>query len=75
MAFRIQIRRDTSLNWEINNPVLLQGEFGYETDTDCLKIGDGQTEWNSLPYLVCGSGSLNIVNASGQAIVQGATGI
>ena len=75
MAFRIQIRRDTSLNWEINNPVLLQGEFGYETDTDCLKIGDGQTEWNSLPYLVCGSGALNIVNASGQAIVQGATGI
>jgi len=52
MAFRIQIRRDSSLNWEINNPVLLQGEFGYETNTDCLKIGDGQTEWNSLPYLV-----------------------
>jgi hypothetical protein len=41
MAFRIQIRRDTSLKWSTNNPVLLQGELGYETDTDCIKIGDG----------------------------------
>ena len=75
MAFRIQIRRDSSQNWEINNPVLLQGELGYETNTECLKIGDGQTEWNSLPYLVCGPGSLDILNSSGQTVVAGATGI
>lgn len=75
MAFRIQIRRDTSERWASNNPVLLEGEFGYETDTDCLKIGDGQTEWNSLDYLVCGSGQLNILNSTGQTIVTGATGI
>ncbi len=75
MAFRIQIRRDSSINWEINNPVLLQGEFGLETDTDFLKVGDGQTEWNSLPYIIQGSGSLEIFNPSGQMVVIGATGI
>jgi hypothetical protein len=75
MSFRIQIRRDTSERWEINNPVLLEGEFGYETDTDCLKIGDGQTEWNSLDYLVCGSGQLDIINAVGDTVVTGASAL
>jgi hypothetical protein len=75
MAFRIQIRRDTSERWTINNPVLLEGEFGYEIDTECLKIGDGQTEWNALPYLVCGSGQLDILNAVGEVVVEGASGI
>jgi hypothetical protein len=75
MAFRIQIRRDSSINWEINNPVLLQGELGLETNTDFLKVGDGQTEWNSLPYIIQGSGSLEISNSSGQLVVEGATGI
>jgi hypothetical protein len=50
MAFRIQIRRDTSDKWFVNNPILLEGEFGYETDTTYMKIGDGTTPWNSLDY-------------------------
>lgn len=75
MAFRIQIRRDSSLNWLENNPVLLQGELGLETDTDYLKVGDSQSDWNSLPYLLSGSGNLSIINSSGQATVSGATGI
>lgn len=50
MAFRIQIRRDTSDKWFVNNPILLEGEFGYETDTTYMKIGDGTTPWNSLEY-------------------------
>ena len=33
-----------------NNPVLADGEIGVETDTDKIKIGDGVTAWNSLPY-------------------------
>ena len=32
MAFRIQIRRDTSVKWAVNNPVLLSAELGYETE-------------------------------------------
>ena len=50
MAYRIQIRRDTSSNWTSNNPILLQGEFGYELNTGYAKIGDGQTAWTALDY-------------------------
>tara|TARA_R100000329_G_scaffold86487_1_gene72946 strand:- start:388 stop:2736 length:2349 start_codon:yes stop_codon:yes gene_type:complete len=46
-----QQRRDTASNWTSNNTVLLAGEFGYETDTEKLKIGDGSTAWQSLDYL------------------------
>lgn len=47
----IQVRRDLAANWTVTNPVLAQGEFGFETDTGKLKIGDGTTRWVSLKYL------------------------
>lgn len=50
MAYSIQFRRDTSANWTSVNPVLLQGEPGFETDTGKLKIGDGTNPWNALEY-------------------------
>lgn len=51
MADRIQNRRDTKARWEQYNPILLEGEMGIVTDDPNLyKIGDGKTEWNSLPY-------------------------
>lgn len=50
MAIQVQIRRDTAANWTSNNPTLAQGEWGYETDTTKLKIGDGSTAWTSLGY-------------------------
>jgi hypothetical protein len=50
MAARIQIRRDISTNWTTNNPILTEGELGYETNTSKLKIGDGSSSWNSLEY-------------------------
>ena len=52
----IQIRRDMAANWSIKNPTLASGEFGYETDTVRLKIGDGSTSWNYLAYFTSGSG-------------------
>jgi hypothetical protein len=54
MAFRIQMRRDTSANWEINNPVLLLAEMGYETDTNQAKFGNGIDPWNDLSYFAPG---------------------
>ena len=33
------------------NYVLLAKEIGIETDTYKMKLGDGRTKWNSLPYL------------------------
>lgn len=47
---RIQIRRGTSTQWTASNPVLYQGELGYETDLGGLKVGNGSTAWNSLSY-------------------------
>ena len=44
-------RRDTASNWTSNNTVLLAGEWGIESDTKKLKIGDGSTAWQSLDYV------------------------
>lgn len=72
MAFRIQIRRDTAANWEINNPVLLLAEMGYETDTNRVKFGDGINPWNDLNYFAPG-GNSGATGATGPAGV-GPTG-
>jgi hypothetical protein len=50
MAIEIQIRRDTAANWTSVNPILAEGEFGLETDTNQLKIGDGVLAWTALAY-------------------------
>lgn len=53
---KIQVRRDSAADWTSNNTVLDAGEFGYETDTGKLKIGNGTTAWNALSYLDTGGG-------------------
>jgi hypothetical protein len=47
---RIQVRRDTPQGWVSTNPVLADGEPGFERGTGKIKYGDGITPWNSLPY-------------------------
>ena len=47
---QFQFRRDLAANWTANNPLLLSGEFGIETDTKQFKIGDGVTYWTALTY-------------------------
>ena len=49
---RMQQRRDTALNWSTYNPVLRQGELGFDTNARKFKIGDGETDWNGLDYLL-----------------------
>lgn len=44
------LRRDTAANWSAKNPILREGEEGYETDTGKRKVGNGTTEWNNLKY-------------------------
>lgn len=51
---RIVIRRDAAAAWTAANPVLLNGEWGFETDTRKLKIGNGTTAWSSLEYYSTG---------------------
>jgi hypothetical protein len=64
MASKIQLRRDTAANWTSVNPVLSNGEPGYETDTRRIKYGDGVTAWNSLQYAGT-SGNVNYADSAG----------
>lgn len=50
MAVKLQIRRDTAVNWTTANPLISQGEICFEIDTYKVKIGTGLVHWNDLPY-------------------------
>jgi hypothetical protein len=54
----IKLRRGTSELWASRNPILADGEPGYEIDTRKWKVGNGLTPWNDLPY--AGQGSQGI---------------
>jgi hypothetical protein len=55
---QIQVRRGTASQWTSANPTLAAGEWGLETDTGKVKIGDGTTAWNSEPYIGAGDVTL-----------------
>ncbi len=52
MSSKIQIRRGLRADWISANPILAQGELSLEIDTFMLKIGNGVTAYNSLPYVL-----------------------
>lgn len=52
---RLRLKIDTSEAWRTNNPVLLSGESGYESDTNLMKVGDGVHAWNELQYVNAGA--------------------
>jgi hypothetical protein len=51
MAHIIKFRRDSATRWRQANPVLGEGEPGYERDTGKFKIGNGNAAWTDLPYI------------------------
>lgn len=53
---RIQVRRGTASEWAAKNPILGNGEPGYDTTNKLLKIGDGVTSWGSLATISGGGG-------------------
>ena len=55
----IRFKRGTEAKWAEVNPILEEGQPGFVTDKNKLKIGDGQSAWNDLPYI----GEDNVVNA------------
>lgn len=57
----IQVRRGTAAQWTSANPTLSSGEWGFETDTGKVKIGNGSSAWTSLSYT--GSGTVTSVAA------------
>lgn len=57
---RLIARNDTAANWSQEDPVLLKGELGVETDTGKFKIGDGVKAWNALQYAACSAENVTI---------------
>lgn len=47
---KIRIRRDTTANWMSLNPVLTLGEIAADMDLHRIKVGDGTSAWNVLPW-------------------------
>ena len=54
-----KLKRGTAARWAEVNPILEQGEPGFVYDENRLKIGDGKTPWNDLPYI---DGKREVVN-------------
>lgn len=53
MATIIQLRRDNTVNWADADPILAEGEMGWEksgNEITAYKIGDGVRKWSELPY-------------------------
>lgn len=73
---KIQLRRDTATNWGTTNPVLAQGEIGFDTTNNKFKIGDGANTWSSLLYqtdasLLSGAASITSLTTTGDVTVGG----
>lgn len=66
LILRFRVRRATAAAWTTSNEVLLDAEIGYAKDTRRLKVGDGTTAWNSLPFIKVGVES--IVQGSGVTV-------
>jgi hypothetical protein len=76
---RILFRRDTAAQWELENPVLEQGEMGLVIDslgqdTVLFKVGDGTTAWADLAYASGPAGPAGEAGAAGAAGAQGVQG-
>ena len=59
-----KLKRGTAARWAEVNPILENGEPGFVYDSNLLKIGDGVTPWNDLPYIQGKTEVANFSNAS-----------
>ena len=59
ISARVTVRKGTSTQWELTNPVLLEGELGWESNTRMLKVGDGTTPWKELKVFETSGGGVN----------------
>jgi hypothetical protein len=50
LRYRIRTLYATAAEFSAENPTLLEGELATESDTGLEKVGDGVSDWASLPY-------------------------
>lgn len=69
---RILLRRDTATNWAASNPVLANGEPGWDSTNKSLKVGDGTSTWSTLTGITGGGGGVSLPagGTTGQALVK-----
>lgn len=61
-----KFRRNLASYWAEKNPVLAEGEPCFELDTGKLKIGNGTTAYNDLPYI---NSTTTVINGDDISIV------
>jgi hypothetical protein len=66
LTTRQRQKYDTADNWAKNNPVLLAGEIGVESDTNKMKVGNGTGKWSNLSY--SGGNDVTLYDTTGQNI-------
>lgn len=67
----LQLKRGTAERWYTVNPILAIGEPGFVYDANKLKIGDGVTPWNELPYIEgSGSATTTLTPVDGSLIIK-----
>lgn len=70
----VQLRRGTSSEWSASLNALAQGEMGYDLTSKKIKVGDGSSLWDSLPWAtivgtdLVGTSGINISYASNSGI-------
>ena len=65
MATKLQVRRGTAAQWTDANPILSEGELGFETDTGKFKVGiGGSTQWSSLNYFIDVDGISSLISGA-----------
>lgn len=67
----LQLKRGTAERWYTVNPILAIGEPGFVYDDNKLKIGDGVTPWNELPYIGGSTGEgVSLTPVDGSLIIK-----
>ena len=70
-SVKFLLRRDTLDTWIHSTNILALGEPSVVTDTGQMKIGDGVTVWNGLPYVGVGSGVMDAFDGGLPSSVYG----
>jgi len=71
VSYRFKLRRGLAAEWTADNPILADGEPGFESDTGKFKFGNGVAAWNSLSYFITLAEIQALIDA---AVIEGTEG-
>lgn len=62
MSVQIMLRRGTTAEWIAANPILADGEPGYDSDAHTLRFGNGTDHYLSLPIFAGSGGDVGVAD-------------